>query len=194
MSNCDYQPQGSEGPTTDTTHALMRSSASWTACQGQTCVYRISASARILSTSTRPESGSACETCDLPNSPVAEVPVYRCESQRARTGLRARAASPNVIRVTAHDRFRALGAGRGTGTHEEISQRGVPMTQPSPRGTADSSSASRVLPADRNDRPRLTAAGLQRGRNGIPNCKATRAVCGWMRASSAGEQNDRMLD
>ena len=59
MSNCDYQPQGSEGPTTDTTHALMRSSASWTVCQGQTCVYRISASARILSTSTRPESGSA---------------------------------------------------------------------------------------------------------------------------------------
>jgi hypothetical protein len=31
-------------------------------------------------------------------------------------------------------------------------------------------------------------------RSPIPNCKATRAVCGWMRASSAGEQNDRMLD
>src|ERR1035437_8721112 len=62
MSNCDYQPQGSEGPTTDTTHALMRSSASWTACQGQTCVYRISPSARILSTSTRPESHPLAKT------------------------------------------------------------------------------------------------------------------------------------
>src|SRR5664279_4711461 len=114
MSNCDYQPQGSEGPTTDTTHALMRSSASWTACQGQTCVYRISASARILSTSTRPESGSACETCDLPNSPVAEVPVYRCESQRARTGLRARAASPmsSELQLTTGSERSALGEGR----------------------------------------------------------------------------------
>ena len=49
MSNCDYQPQGSEGPTTDTAQALTRSSASWTTCQGQTCAYQISAFGRILS-------------------------------------------------------------------------------------------------------------------------------------------------
>src|ERR1035437_2746308 len=59
-------------------------------------------------------SSLACETCDLPNSPVAEVPVYRCESQRARTGLRARAASPmsSELQLTTGSERSALGEGR----------------------------------------------------------------------------------
>src|SRR5665811_1641311 len=94
MSNCDYQPQGSEGPTTDTTHALMRSSASWTACQGQTCVYRISASARILSTSTRPESGSIYgDTVTWRNSRPWALSTLRSPG-RAITNRAARRAQP----------------------------------------------------------------------------------------------------